>query len=343
MTDKQYKIVLVGCGSMANGWVSNALKIPACKVVGLVDVRKEAATAMAQKYGLGPEVVFDTLQQAIDATKADVVFDVTIPGAHHNVTLTALKNNCHVLGEKPLADSLEHAQEMVAAARKSGKLYAVMQNRRFDPNIRAVRKIIESGAIGAVEEVHADFFIGAHFGGFRDVMDDVLIVDMAIHTFDQARYISGCDPVSVYCHASNPRHSWYKGQASATCIYEMSNGVVFTYRGSWCAEGLPTTWESDWRVVLSKGTLRWDGAKEIKAQALKPDGKPGFHSEMVDVPVTIDPLAFGGHDGLIRDFVECLQTGRKPMTICDDNIKSLAMVMAAVESRKTGKKVAIRW
>ncbi len=340
---QQYKIVLVGCGSMANGWISNALKIPACKVVGLVDVRKEAATAMAQKYGLGSEIVFDTLQQAIDATKADVVFDVTIPGAHHDVTLTALKNNCHVLGEKPLADSLEHAQEMVAAARKSGKLYAVMQNRRFDPNIRAVRKVIETGAMGAVAEVHADFFIGAHFGGFRDVMDDVLIVDMAIHTFDQARYISGCDPVSVYCHASNPVHSWYKGQASATCIFEMSNGVVFTYRGSWCAEGLQTTWESDWRVVLSKGTLRWDGATSIKAQALKPDGKPGFHSEMVDVPATIEPLAVGGHDGLIRDFVECLQTGRKPMTICDDNIKSLAMVMAAVESRKTGKKVAIRW
>lgn len=343
MAEKQYKVVVVGCGSMAGAWVSNALKIPACKIVGLVDIRKDAATAMAQKNGLAPEVVFDTLQQAIDATTADVVFDVTLPGAHHDITLTALKNRCHVLGEKPLSDNLAHAQEMVAVAGKSGKLYAVMQNRRFDPNIRAVRKVVESGAIGTVEEVHADFFIGAHFGGFRDLMDDVLIVDMAIHTFDQARYISGCDPVSVYCHASNPKRSWYKGHASATCIYEMSNDVVFTYRGSWCAEGLHTTWESDWRVVLSKGTLRWDGAKCIKAQTIKPDGKHGFHSEMVDVPVTIDPLPYVGHDGLIRDYMECLQTGRKPMTICDDNIKSLAMVMAAVESRKTGKKVAIRW
>lgn len=343
VAEKQYKIVVVGCGGMSNAWISNALKIPGCSIVGLVDVRREAAAAQAQKYNLGDGVVFDTLQQALETTKADLVFDVTVPGAHHEVTLTALKNNCHILGEKPLSDNLPHAQEMVSAAKKVGKLYAVMQNRRFDPNIRAVRKAVQSGAIGEVEEVHADFFIGAHFGGFRDVMEDVLIVDMAIHTFDQGRFICGCDPVSVYCHSSNPKHSWYKGHASATCIFEMSNGVVFTYRGSWCAEGLQTSWESNWRVVLSKGTLLWDGAKGIKAAAVKPDGKHGFHSEMIDVPVEIDPLPYGGHDGLIRDFIECLQTGRTPMTICDDNIKSLAMVMAAVESRKTGKKVAIKW
>ena len=61
----------------------------------------------------------------------------------------------------------------------------------------------------------ADFFIGAHFGGFRDEMAHVLLLDMAIHTFDQARKILGADPVSVYCHEFNPAGSWYAGASSA--------------------------------------------------------------------------------------------------------------------------------
>lgn len=341
MSEKKFNVVLVGCGGMANGWMESAVKNPSLNIVGLVDIRREAAEKMAEKYHLDGSVVFGNVDEALEKTKADLVFDVTVPGVHHDVVISALKHGCHVLGEKPLSDNMASAREMVATAQKAGKVYAVMQNRRFDPNIRAVRQTLDSGALGNVAEVHADFFIGAHFGGFRDVMEDVLIVDMAIHTFDQARFISAGDPVSVYCHSSNPAHSWYKHHASAICIFEMSGGVTFTYRGSWCAEGLQTTWESNWRIVTSKGTLLWDGATGIKAQRVKEGGKHGFCSEMEDVPVSIAPLAFTGHDGLIRDYVECLQTGRTPMTIAADNIKSLAMVMAAVESRKTGQKIAI--
>lgn len=89
-------------------------------------------------------------------------------------------------------------------------------------------------------------------------MDHPLIVDMAIHTFDQARFISGTDPISVYCHEYNPPGSWYKGNAAAICIFEMSDGSVFTYRGSWAAEGQNTSWESAWRVTGSEGTALWD-------------------------------------------------------------------------------------
>lgn len=343
MADKQYNVVLVGCGGMANAWMKNAQEMPSLKVVGLVDIRPEAAEALADKYQLPRSVVYRTLAEAIEKGKADLVFDVTIPGAHHEVVMTALRAGCHVLGEKPLSDNMSSAREMVKAAAQSGKVYAVMQNRRFDPNIRAVRKALSEGTIGDVEEVHSDFYIGAHFGGFRDLMDDVLIVDMAIHTFDQARYLSGCDPVSVYCHSFNPKHSWYKGNASAICIFEMSNGVVYTYRGSWCAEGLQTSWESSWRIIGAKGTMLWDGAAGIRAARLKPEGKPGFHREMEELVVKPEALAHGGHGGLIRDYVECLGKGETPLTVCSDNIKSLAMVMAAVESSRTGKKVRVEW
>src|SRR5207249_5593535 len=126
-------------------------------------------------------------------------FDCTLPKAHKRVTLTALKHGCHVLGEKPMAENMRDAREMVAAAQRANRLYAVTTQRRYMPQIRAVRKLVESGKLGRLTTLNSDFYIGAHFGGFRDHMPHVLLVDMAIHHFDMARFISGADPVAVYC------------------------------------------------------------------------------------------------------------------------------------------------
>lgn len=338
------KAVLVGCGNMSNAWLHPAMGIEGLSIVGLVDLSPEAARKRANQYNLGEGVVFNSLGDAIKATSPDLVFDVTIPEAHTGVTLEALAAGCHVLGEKPMATSLEDAQEMVTAAQHAGRLYAVIQNRRYEPNIRRVRQAVEQNIVGRVNEIHSDFFLGPHFGGFRDAMDYPLLVDMAIHTFDQARYISQADPVSVYCHSFNPGHSWYKGDASAICIFEMSDGLVYSYRGSWCAPGLSTSWNADWRLVGENGVIRWNGDDQVTAQITQPhaQGSPLIPSSD---PVIIPPMTLEhqGHEGLIREFVDCVRTGQRPMTHCEDNLKSLAMVLAAVKSAKSGQREPVSY
>jgi predicted dehydrogenase len=345
---RELGVVIVGCGSMANRWVKVTKDVPGTRIVGLVDVRREAAEAMAARHELPSDLVFDTLKQAIAATRPDAVFDVTIPAAHHKVTIEALRSGCHVLGEKPMSDSLPTARRMVAEAKKARRLYAVTQTRRPTPQMMTIRQFLAGGAIGRVEEAHCDFYLGPHFGGFRDEMDDVLLLDMAIHTFDQARMLTGADPVSVYCHSFNPKRSWYKGDACAVAIFEMRTprgDVVFTYRGSWCAQGLPTSWESQWRIVADKGTLLWDGHRDIRAQSVKKNAKPGFQYDVEDLPIEPVTLERSSHEYLIHDFIDCVRRGgkRKPMCPCEDNIKSLAMVLAAVKSAHTGKVQKVVW
>jgi predicted dehydrogenase len=218
-----------------------------------------------------------------------------------------------------------------------------MQNYRFNPEIRALHRFLRSDAIGPVEEVHVDFFIGGHFGGFRDEMAFPLLLDMSIHTFDMARLLTGADPVNVFCYSFNPKRSWYRGDASAIVIFEMTGGVVFTYRASWCSEGQITPWNGQWLVVGSKGTVRWDGAGALKAQRVNSDAEPKFimDQEPLDLPVT--PMEVTSHAGCMREFLTAVREGRPPETDCRDNIKSLAMVLAAVESAKSRSKVAVRW
>jgi predicted dehydrogenase len=339
--NKPLRAVLVGCGSISHAWLKPAAAIENLQIVGLVDIIENTARIRAAEYQLGSIETGSNLARVLDQTAPDIVFDCTVPEAHVDVTLEALGRGCHVLGEKPLADTLDNARRMVAAAESAGKLYAVMQNRRYMPEIRALRSYLASGEMGAITTCNCDFYLAPHFGGFRDRMQHVLLLDMAIHTFDAARFLTGADPISVYCKEWNPAGSWYAHGASAVAVFEMTGGIVYTYRGSWCAEGLSTTWESDWRIIGERGTARWDGAQNLQAEIA--ESVTGFMAEHRAVEISPDPpeKKIGGHGGLIADFVDCIRTGRTPETICTDNIKSLAMVFGAIESADSGYPISI--
>ena len=60
-------------------------------------------------------------------------------------------------------------------------------------------------------------------------------------------------------------------------------------------------------------------------------------------PLPALPLEFSGHEGILDEFVRSLRSGAEPQTVCHDNIKSLAMCLAAVESAKSGRKVEVKW
>lgn len=338
---EKVRVVLVGCGGMSGRWLEVSKGLSEVEIVGLVDIREEAARGKAERFGLQDAMIGTDMKSVLDQTAPDVVFDCTVPEAHAGVTLEALKHGCHVMGEKPMADSMENAGKVVAAAKEAGKIYAVIQNRRYDPRIRQLRAFLESGRIGAITTLDCDFYIGAHFGGFRDHMEHVLLLDMAIHTFDAARFIIGADPTSVYCKEWNPSGSWYDHDASAIAIFEMTGGAVYTYRGSWCAEGMNTSWECDWRIIGENGSVKWDGGSNFQIQVVAETGDFFSKWEDVEIPPHDPKEKIGGHEGLIKEFIRCVQTGGTPETICTDNIKSLAMVFGAIESAEAGKPVEI--
>jgi predicted dehydrogenase len=334
------KIVVVGCGGISDLWFKGVKEVPDIAIVGLVDLYEASALKKKQEHQLAEAHTGTDMAAMFREARPDIVFDCTIPEARATVVEAALRHGCHVLSEKPMAATMTEAHHLLQETKKAKRLFAVMQNRRYDPRIRALRSFLDSGIVGPATTLNGDFYVGPHFGGFRDKMPHVLLLDMAIHSFDQARLISGADPVAVYCHEWNPHGSWYEHDASAIAIFEMTGGVVYTYRGSWCAEGVNTSWECDWRVVGTKGTVTWNGADQIRAQKIT--GDEGFQRPVADVPILVpEPVTPTGHAGCIQDFIDCVRTGRTPETFCTENIKSLAMVFGAIESAQSGRRVPI--
>jgi len=335
------RAVLVGCGRISATWLDALRDIPGVEVVGFVDVDEAAARERAAEYGPAGVVIGTDLATTLARTAPDLVFDCAVPEAHGAVTRAALAHGCHVLGEKPLAATMDEARELVAAAAGAGRLFAVMQNRRYDRGLRRLRAFVASGALGPLTTIGSDFYVAAHFGGFRDRMRHPLLLDMAIHTFDAARALAGADPRAVFCREWNPVGSWYAHGAAAVAHFELEGGIVYGYRGSWCAEGLNTAWEAEWRIVGERGSVLWDGGDGFRAEVVA--GQRGIRSDYraVPVPPYEGEAEVGGHAGAIRDFVRCVREGAIPETICGDNIKSLAMVFGAIESAERGALVSI--
>ncbi|WP_380171159.1 Gfo/Idh/MocA family protein [Kineococcus sp. DHX-1] len=322
------RLVLVGAGGMGRAWLGTILRNPDAELAGVVDLDLDVARAALAEVEGGAAADTPVGQDVVEVARrvgADAVVNVTVPQAHHPVTTAALFAGFPVLGEKPVASTVAQALSLVAASEVSGQPFLVSQSRRYNPHVEEFRA--QAAVLGDLGSLSTEFFKAPHFGGFREEMAQPLLVDMAIHQFDLARYLLGAEPVSVYCESFNPPWSWYSGDANAAAVFEMSTGARYTFTGSWCAPGVETSWNGSWRLSGANGAAVWNGDDR---PVLDADGEPGEFS---------DP----GQEiaGSLAAFVAFLTRGAAFSGEVHDNVLSLAMVEAAVESAGSGARVQL--
>ncbi|THV23515.1 Gfo/Idh/MocA family protein [Glycomyces paridis] len=317
------RLVVAGAGGMGRAWMHTIEADPDAELVGIADLFPAATEAAAADLGRDLPTGTDAVELA-RRTGAHALVNATIPEAHHPVTIAALAAGLPVLGEKPVAATVAEGLALAAAAERTGLLFMVSQSRRYNRGLFQAKARL--AALGRVGIVAVDFFKAPRFGGFRDEMDSPLLLDMAIHQFDMARFLLDADPVAVVCEEYNPPWSWYAGNAAATATFEMEGGARFTFNGSWCSPGFETSWNGAWRVSAEHGTAVWDGEGDATA-----DPDSGAAAE--------DPG--DGIAGSLREFTAALRTGREPMGRVHANVMSLAMVEAAVQSAASGTRVAV--
>jgi predicted dehydrogenase len=311
--------VVVGAGDLGPFWVRELVENPDTEIVGWVDLDAARVRSAAEAAGLDGLPTGDALGRMLSEQQPDFVVNVTAPGAHHPVTIEALTHGAAVLSEKPMATSLAEAHDLIAASEGAGRLLMVSQNRRYMAELAAFRETV--AGLGALSSISCEFFRRHEVdaASFLNGFPQPLLLDMAIHLFDAARAITGADPLSVYCESYNPPWSWYRGPAAAAAIFEMTGGLRFSFTGNWAAPGNETSWTGAWRVVGERGTATWDGEEVAR--------RP--------------PDRFQGLEGALVDFVDAVRTGAVPPGECHDNVRSLAMCHAAVESAALGTPVPV--
>jgi predicted dehydrogenase len=330
------RFIHVGVGGFGRRWVDVLAADTRAEVVALVDVNAEALAAARDKCGYPESICHDSLEKALDVVQADALVSSTPPKVHRRDVVAGLEAGLHVISEKPMAESLEDCRAMLEAADRTGKLYTVSQNYRYNTPTWTMAEIIRSGTLGRIGQVTVEFFMGVDFGGgFRHEMDYPVLVDMSIHHFDLMRFITGLDPVRVTGHSWNPFWSNYKGDCSSTVLFEMDGGARILYNASWCAKGQFTDWNGSWRIECEKGTLTYHQG-EITLYRV-----PELYKvQGEEKPEPISP-PMGGQEYVLDNFITCVETGEVTPTCVQDNIKSIGMVFGAVEAVASGKPTVV--
>ena len=134
------RVVQVGAGGMGRAWLSTVAASQDVELVGIVDLDLDVARAGAELAGDPSIPVGRSLTELAAETGAQAVLDITVPVAHHPITMEALHAGLPVLGEKPAAQTVAEALSLAAAAEATGQLFMVSQSRRYNDHLVAFRQ-----------------------------------------------------------------------------------------------------------------------------------------------------------------------------------------------------------
>lgn len=340
-TRQPVRLMQAGLGGWGQDWARHVLR-PAeergdLALVASVDADAATLARAQATLGLPPERCFADLGEALEAVEVDAVLITASLAGHVPLALAALAAGKHVLIEKPFAPTVAEARQVVAAAERNGCALMVSQNYRFYPAVAAVRALIAERALGEVGSVSLDFRKyanrAAREGHRHYTLRQPLLMDMAIHHFDLMRSVLGQEAREIACRAFNPPWSNFDEPAAAVATIAFDGGAVLSYRGSWVSPGPPTLWGGEWRVECSGGEIIWTSRADTGTDAdrvtIRPLGKRARH-------LNLPPMEHYDRAGSLEAFLAAVRTGVEPPSSGRDNLGSIALMNAAVESATSG-------
>jgi predicted dehydrogenase len=328
------RIVQVGLGGFGRNWAEAMIpQVTEVELVGSADVSEESRKAAIAAGVADPDRCYATTEEAIEVCDPDAVLVTASLVGHVPAVRAALEAGKHVMVEKPFAPTVAEGRELVELAESKDLVLAVSQNYRFFPAVRAVKKLVAEGVLGELHAIEIDFrrFSGTNGNrGPHHYLDEPLLVDMSIHHFDLMRTLLGRNATEVTCRTWDPEWSLFAGPSEGAALIDFG-GTMVSYRGSWVSHGSPTPWAGLWRMDFADGELAWtsrgDGKDGWKSDEvfLRRDGQ---EPEQVELPV----VERTDRAGSLTEFARAIAEGRQPENSGLDNLGTLQLTYATVES-----------
>ena len=330
------KAILTGLGGRGLYWLDNARRHPDVDIVAFVEPYEGSIARAVEKYDVARDTIFASLDEAIQNSDADFVLDVTPPAVHPEIAFKAFENGLHVIGEKPLSDNFDIAKKVVAASHAAGLTHMITQNYRFGALPRTSRRVLDEGLIGKPGQCDIKFTMNwADIPGSHYVTEPFMLInDMMVHHFDMIRYVINEEPVSVSAQTWNPSWGWHAGDACHSITFQFASGLVATHVANGAAVGSRTTYNGDWRIEGPQGSLDWENDKLFHSHLHRAEEKVE-HRE-----IDLDKTA-PGDQAMLDEFFAAIRDNRAPECGAQDNLKSLAMVFAAIQSAQEKREVML--
>ncbi len=230
--NRRLRVCLAGCGNMGRLHGQAALRHPDLAELSLCDIDPGRSRGLADDLGVG----WLPLDDALDSQDFDAFLVVTPPSVHVEQLLRVVRSGAYLFCEKPLGDDMAAIDAAMPELQPFAGRIQLGFNRRFDPHMAELKRRIQAGDIGRVEQLRivSRDFAAPSVDGLGNSAG--LIFETAIHDFDLARWLLDDELTEVMCLGSaliNPRYADIGHIDTATTVMRGRAGQQVVIQNSW--------------------------------------------------------------------------------------------------------------
>jgi len=316
------KIGMIGTGYIAQTHASFLSKMPDVRIAGAFDSIQEKAESMAKQFGA---VAYDDLEAML--ANVDAVYVCTPPKFHREAMIPAVKAGVHIFCEKPLTVRIEDAETVEQAVKNANIIFMVGFNFRFTPIFARFKSLVESGKLGDIYSFWCIRIAWLPHLPPNWRTDPRFICGMTIeslsHDFDYMRWVAG-DVSSVMGKVSTSRSDLKGYDNIVNAIMTLKSGGMANIQSSWASHvsvhqyGIIGTLGS---AVCENGIIRYraeSDSSESIIECNRPEDRVSSYQRESE------------------HFIECIKTGKKPLTGVDDGVATVRISHTVLQSSQNG-------
>jgi len=342
------KYALIGCGRIASNHVKAVLGT-GLEFTAVCDILPEQMENLLQKHGLDQDETikrYTDYKQMIAENQIELIGIATESGSHAEIALYCIDHGINLIIEKPIAMSMQDADEIVRRSEEKGVKVAACHQNRFNVAVQELRKAVETGRFGKLSHgsVHVrwnrneGYYAQAPWRG-KWAHDGGALMNQCIHGIDLLRWMMGGEAEEVYGVTCQRFHDYLEAEDIGMAVVKFKNGAVATIEGT--TNVYPQNLEETLYLFGEKGTVKiggkstnnidvWDFADETEAD----HQNKGLKEQTSNV--------YGnGHLSMYADVTDAIKNDRAPYVGARAGRNALEMVLAIYKSQKTGQPVKL--
>lgn len=342
------KYALIGCGRISTNHVK-AVVNNKLEFVAVCDVIPEHMEEVLAKHDLQNDMSikrYTDYRTMIEENELDLVGIATESGIHAEIALYCIDHGIHVIIEKPMAMSIEDAEEIIRRSEKANVKVSACHQNRFNVAVQEMRKALEGGRFGRLSHgsIHVrwnrneGYYTQAPWRGTW-AQDGGALMNQCIHGIDLLRWMMGNEIDEVYGVTRQQFHDYLEAEDLGMAVVKFKNGAVATIEGT--TNVYPQNLEETLYLFGEKGTVKlggkstnnidvWNFADETEAD----EANKGLEEETSNV--------YGnGHTSLYADVIDAIENDRAPYVDAYAGKNALELVLAIYKSQKEGKAVKL--
>ena len=342
------KYALIGCGRIAVNHIKAAVNNK-LDIVAVCDPIPEAMENLLAKYGLEKDDAihrYSDYKEMIATEKPVLVGIATESGLHAEIALYCIDHGVNLIIEKPMAMSIDDADEIIRRSEAKGVKVSACHQNRFNVAVQETRKALEAGRFGKISHgsIHVrwnrnqDYYTQAPWRGTW-AQDGGCLMNQCIHGIDLLRWMMGDEVEEVYGVTRQQFHHYLEAEDVGMAVVKFKNGAIGTIEGT--TNVYPKNLEETLYIFGETGTVKIGGTSTNNIDVWNFADENDTDAKNKGLQEATSNVYGNGHTSLYADVIDAIEHDRKPYVDAVAGRNALEMILAIYQSSFTGKAVKL--